>query len=50
MSCLALCLLGPPRVELGGELVHIDRIIYHGAHPDGTEIRFESFQLHGLDR
>jgi DNA-binding SARP family transcriptional activator/energy-coupling factor transporter ATP-binding protein EcfA2 len=23
----------------------IDRTIYHGAHPDGTAIRFESFQL-----
>jgi hypothetical protein len=29
---------------------HIDRTIYHGAYPDGTAIRFESFQLWGLDR
>jgi hypothetical protein len=28
----------------------IDRTIYHGAYPDGTAIRFESFQLWGLDR
>jgi hypothetical protein len=23
----------------------IDRSVYHGAYPDGTAIRFESFQL-----
>jgi len=28
---------------------NIDRTIYHGAYPDGTAIRFESFQLWGLD-
>jgi tetratricopeptide (TPR) repeat protein len=28
----------------------IDRSVYHGAYPDGTAIRFESFQLWGLDR
>ncbi len=26
---------------------NIDRLIYHGAYPDGTAIRFESFQLWG---
>jgi predicted ATPase/DNA-binding SARP family transcriptional activator len=29
---------------------NIDRTIYHGAYPDGTAIRFESFQLWGLNR
>ena len=29
---------------------NIDRSVYHGAYPDGTAIRFESFQLWGLDR
>ena len=28
----------------------INRTIYHGAYPDGTAIRFESFQLWGLNR
>jgi regulation of enolase protein 1 (concanavalin A-like superfamily) len=28
---------------------NIDRAIYRGAHPDGTTIRFESFQLWGLN-
>jgi hypothetical protein len=29
---------------------NIDRSVYHGAYPDGTAIRFESFQLWGLNR
>jgi hypothetical protein len=29
---------------------HIDRTVYHGAYPDGTAIRFESFTLWGPDR
>jgi hypothetical protein len=28
---------------------HIDRSVYHGAYPDGTAIRFESFQLWRLN-
>jgi hypothetical protein len=28
---------------------NIDRTIYRGAYPDGTAIRFESFQLWGLN-
>lgn len=28
---------------------NIDRGVYHGAYPDGTAIRFESFQLWGLN-
>jgi regulation of enolase protein 1 (concanavalin A-like superfamily) len=27
---------------------NIDRSVYHGAYPDGTAIRFESFQLWGV--
>jgi hypothetical protein len=27
----------------------IDRTVYHGAFPDGTAIRFESFELWGDD-
>jgi hypothetical protein len=27
----------------------IDRTIYHGAYPEGTAVRFESFELWGLD-
>jgi len=29
---------------------NIDRSVYHGAYPDGTAIRFEAFQLWGLNR
>jgi hypothetical protein len=29
---------------------NIDRSVYQGAYPDGTAIRFESFQLWGLNR
>jgi tetratricopeptide (TPR) repeat protein len=29
---------------------NIDRTIYHGAYPDGTAIRFESFTMWGLDQ
>jgi hypothetical protein len=29
---------------------NIDRTVYHGAYPDGTAIRFESFTIWGLDR
>jgi len=35
-------------VEVGLHAIgDIDRTIYHGAYPDGTAIRFESFQLLG---
>ena len=35
-------------VEVGLHAIgNIDRTIYHGAYPDGTAIRFESFQLLG---
>jgi hypothetical protein len=27
---------------------NIDRSIYHGAYPDGTAIRFESFEVWGV--
>ena len=39
----------PVRVGLHA-IGNIDRSVYHGAYPDGTAIRFESFQLWGLDR
>ena len=55
MVCSASLASGPGQctgavVEQHGE-THIarrgdiDRTIYHGAYPDGTAIRFESFQL-----
>jgi tetratricopeptide (TPR) repeat protein len=39
---------GPLQVGLHA-IGMIDRTIYHGAYPDGTAIRFESFALLGLD-
>jgi hypothetical protein len=39
----------PVRVGLHA-IGHIDRTVYHGAYPDGTAIRFESFTLWALDR
>ena len=33
-------------VQIGLHAIgNIDRSVYHGAYPDGTAIRFESFQL-----
>jgi len=40
---------GPLQVGLHA-IGMIDRTIYPGAYPDGTAIRFESFQLWALDR
>ena len=34
----------PVQVDLH-RIGHIDRKVYHGAYPEGTAIRFESFQL-----
>ena len=35
---------GPAQVGLHA-IGEIDRTVYHGAYPDGTAIRFESFQM-----
>jgi hypothetical protein len=36
-------------VQVGLHAVgNIDRTVYHGAYPDGTAIRFESFRLWGM--
>ena len=37
-------------VQIGLHAIgNIDRTVYHGAYPDGTAIRFESFTLWGPD-
>jgi hypothetical protein len=44
-----LSLISASQLE-DSELACIDRTICHGAHPDGTAIRFESFTVWKLDR
>ena len=40
---------GEPPLQVGLHAIgHIDRTIFHGAYPDGTAIRFESFEMWGM--
>jgi regulation of enolase protein 1 (concanavalin A-like superfamily) len=49
VGSVAFPVAGPLQVGLHA-IGMIERTIYHGAYPDGTATRFESFQLWGSSR